>query len=49
MNNRCEQCELPKLIKERDILKMSIQAANANISASESPTQAEPYQEFAKE
>jgi len=45
--NNCEKCELPGIYEKRAAAKRAVEVANANIVASESPTQAEPYKEAA--
>jgi hypothetical protein len=47
MQGNCEKCELPKIVARMGSLRRTAEAASANVKASDSPTQAKPYQEEA--
>ena len=48
MKGNCERCELPRIKEGIDGYRNAVEAANANIQASGSPTEAKPYKEHAQ-
>jgi len=49
MISNCEKCKLPILVSQIDSYKITVSIANANISSSSSPTEAEPYLKAAED
>lgn len=49
MISNCERCALPDIVRRIKLYKNAALAANANIAASDSPTEAQPYQTAATE
>lgn len=43
MISNCEKCRLPSLVTELESYKLEFQTTNANVEASQTPTQAQPY------
>ena len=45
----CKKCPLPDLYNAMNANRLALETANANIKASDSPTQAEPYIQIAND